>query len=395
MMYKKPFTKKILPMFEPSIIIFFTLIFSLPNFSMKKESTPPKATWFLKPKLLLNNDLLNAASIGDDEETQRLINLGANPNARNIKTHQTALHCAAIQGHLNICTILLEAGAHVDPIDSLGCTPLLWAAQEGHHEICSFLLEHEANVNATSKVNATALLKAVWMNDTYRNADDEEKEKLNETVEAICKILISYNINVNESAWDPRGFKIDPLAVAKLRSPNLALILLHAGADITLKGVSADIHLVDIKEYNPELLNFIILAPSKGMRSNIEIQFHPKLLTILLCLKKCHPALYHDIRHLILSFVPEIGSFTISRKLHGQAIPSLFYTMAALQLHEYTKSRLAEYPLDKYTKEVALQHTFTRLQQPKLLCNNPSEVFKEERNNPQPLENKKHKCVLM
>ena len=47
----------------------------------------------------------------------------------------TPLHRASIEGHLQICRVLLQHDAPVDSLDNTGETPLHYASQEGHHEV--------------------------------------------------------------------------------------------------------------------------------------------------------------------------------------------------------------------------------------------------------------------
>jgi FOG: Ankyrin repeat len=57
----------------------------------------------------------------------------------------TPLHYAAFEGHAEVCSALLEAGARVDEADNDGKGPLMLAAQEGHIELVNMLLrEHSA-----------------------------------------------------------------------------------------------------------------------------------------------------------------------------------------------------------------------------------------------------------
>ena len=63
---------------------------------------------------------------------------------------ETALHAACRGGHWEIVKVLLDAGAHLDPMDANGDTPLLMAALRGHHKVVQVLLDNGANINAVS-----------------------------------------------------------------------------------------------------------------------------------------------------------------------------------------------------------------------------------------------------
>jgi hypothetical protein len=141
----------------------------------------------------LNNDLLTASLHGDTQEVSRLIERGADVNARDsdgvtalmgaaidgntelarvliekgadvdsqAENGWTALHIAAINGDLDVARILIEKGANVNEDDQHGETPLMLSVFEGNTVILKFLIEKDANVNAEDKAGSTALQFAV------------------------------------------------------------------------------------------------------------------------------------------------------------------------------------------------------------------------------------------
>lgn len=83
--------------------------------------------------------------------------LGAEVNARTEETQETALTLAACGGFIEVCEMLLNAGADIE-VGGVGCsTPLMEAAQEGHLELVRRLLERGALVNAVTATGDTAL----------------------------------------------------------------------------------------------------------------------------------------------------------------------------------------------------------------------------------------------
>lgn len=86
---------------------------------------------------------------------RELLRLGAAPNPTRIS--HTALRGAALHGHTEVCTALLEARA--DPnFPSQGCrTPLMGSAMNGHLEATVALLEAKANVQVANDFEEQAI----------------------------------------------------------------------------------------------------------------------------------------------------------------------------------------------------------------------------------------------
>jgi ankyrin repeat protein len=72
--------------------------------------------------------------------------------------HRTALHRAAIGGHMFIARLLIDAGAEVDSIDSYGNTPMHLALEEGHIELAVVLAkDYQADPSIQNKEKKTPL----------------------------------------------------------------------------------------------------------------------------------------------------------------------------------------------------------------------------------------------
>lgn len=99
-----------------------------------------------------SNSLSNNAIL---EITLLLLQSGANPNQKSLKTKRTSLHFAAEHGREKVVKILLDAKADVDATDETGSTPLIAAAQRnGTDEVIAILAQYGANLNAcTNQVN--------------------------------------------------------------------------------------------------------------------------------------------------------------------------------------------------------------------------------------------------
>ncbi|KAK4467524.1 hypothetical protein MN116_008911 [Schistosoma mekongi] len=101
--------------------------------------------------------LMEAAREGHEETVALLLAVGADVNAKTEETQETALTLAACGGFIEVCEMLLNAGADIE-VGGVGCsTPLMEAAQEGHLELVRRLLERGAAVNAVTTNGDTAL----------------------------------------------------------------------------------------------------------------------------------------------------------------------------------------------------------------------------------------------
>ena len=70
---------------------------------------------------------------------------------------QTPLMWAAIRGHIEMCTMLLEHGAALEARDSLGATALILAVQHAQHLTFLFLLDRGSNPEAGDIRGASAV----------------------------------------------------------------------------------------------------------------------------------------------------------------------------------------------------------------------------------------------
>jgi len=89
-----------------------------------------------------------------------LLERGNNPDGIDSSTGRTALDYAVSFDNLQMATLLLDHGAHVDALDQSGGTALHWAAELGKVDMIKFLLDHKASVDATNRQGITPLMLA-------------------------------------------------------------------------------------------------------------------------------------------------------------------------------------------------------------------------------------------
>ena len=90
--------------------------------------------------------LFRAVHEGRAEEILRLIDEGADVNARDAAFWSTPLHAAARDGDTAIAGLLIDKGADVDAMDGNGHSPLCLAAALGHAETARLLVDRGASV---------------------------------------------------------------------------------------------------------------------------------------------------------------------------------------------------------------------------------------------------------
>ena len=109
--------------------------------------------------------LIKACKDGDLDTVKKLIENGANVNAKN-HYGWTALIEASMSGHLKIVQYLVEIGKDkkidIDAKDNDGSTALIWASRDGHSETVKYLLEKGACINAKNDSGNTALIEASY-----------------------------------------------------------------------------------------------------------------------------------------------------------------------------------------------------------------------------------------
>ena len=132
--------------------------------------------------------------------------------ARNKNNGKDALMGASQNGHLAVCTLLLERGANVHARDYERRDSLIWAAQNGHVAVVALLLKRGADVHTLDYESRDALMSAA------RNGHV-----------AVCALLLEKGANVYTRNRD----SCDALMIASsMGHVAVCALLLEKGANV-------------------------------------------------------------------------------------------------------------------------------------------------------------------
>jgi ankyrin repeat protein len=101
--------------------------------------------------------LNHAAKNGDTGLVHRLLDQGANVNARDRQFNATPLMWAAHEGHAETLKLLIERGAEIELVKEGSKTALWYAAEQGRSNTALLLIQRGANPNAKSSDGITVL----------------------------------------------------------------------------------------------------------------------------------------------------------------------------------------------------------------------------------------------
>uniref|UniRef100_A0A8D0L8U6 Inversin n=1 Tax=Sphenodon punctatus TaxID=8508 RepID=A0A8D0L8U6_SPHPU len=153
-----------------------------------------------------------AAGKGSDDVIRTMLNLKLDIDINMTDKYAgTALHAAALSGHVSTVKLLLEHSAQVDATDVMKHTPLFRACEMGHKEVIQTLIKGGARVDLVDQDGHSPLHWAALGG----NAD-------------VCQILIENNINPNVQDYAGRT----PLQCAAYGGYiNCMVVLLENNAD--------------------------------------------------------------------------------------------------------------------------------------------------------------------
>jgi len=186
----------------------------LPVTGRLDSQTVAKLSTQQAPDLFSMNE---AVRLNDIVLVKSLIDGGAKVNEID-SLGETPLHVAAMRGYRGIASLLLENGANLNAGDVRGLTPVHMAAWRGNRDMVDLLLNHGADMNARDKDGLTPMHTA---------ALDGRKE--------IVALLIGKGADVNVKS----NKSLTPLHVAALSgNRETVALLIDKGADVNAR--SAD-----------------------------------------------------------------------------------------------------------------------------------------------------------
>lgn len=371
------------------IVLFIT---NLPILAMEK---PPKSLILsIKRVCKLNPALFKATKRGDINEVKRLLDLGANPNAQNVKKILTPLTMAAYYGHLEVCNTLLKYGANLHSKDGHGRTAFLSAASQGHAFVCRFLLDNGANYyDLDSSGNDFNFSVHWWSNNLEmcklemeqvekigRKIMLEDKSKINSFKtsllhESFLNLALNYlmvefvqelieaGADINYQDYlitSPLSGIIDTsLDYSKNEPVNfeksiiLAKSLLQAGCQINNDNIQK------MQSSSLSTITQIVIAP----KYQLDDSEQKKLWFLLCCFKQTNYP--KDIQKLIFSYLPEFNKRMVARKINGREIDHIFLDGVQRSFYKATMDLIKK---DQYSNEV-WENIGERLRRPTLKIN--------------------------
>ena len=164
----------------------------------------------------LDRQLISAAYANDVEEAARLIEAGADVNAKDESVQSAYLIATSEVGDdPRLLELTLANGADVRSLDSYDGTGLIRAADRGYAAIVARLLQTDIDLDHVNRLGWTALLEAIILG----NGDAEHVEVVRQLVEAGADVNLA----------DGQG--VTPLAHAEDAGyDEMAAILREAGA---------------------------------------------------------------------------------------------------------------------------------------------------------------------
>lgn len=218
--------------------------------------------------------------------TETLLQHGADVNVMLISNRNTPLHVAVSIGAIDVCKVLLIAGASICG-NAFGNTPLHSAARNGNEAIVRLLLdEPKVDVNATNNRGSTALHLCCFLTSS---SDDKYKESsktengMERSDKADCFVRIAtllLNNRIDVNAIDVNGYTALHVA-SQFGNMNMIRLLFRSGAGLAYKTISSKegkggrtpLQISSLYG-SKEVFEFLLLAEQKQKNIGDLQQFH-------------------------------------------------------------------------------------------------------------------------
>uniref|UniRef100_A0A671S7H1 Histone-lysine N-methyltransferase EHMT1-like n=1 Tax=Sinocyclocheilus anshuiensis TaxID=1608454 RepID=A0A671S7H1_9TELE len=182
--------------------------------SHAKEVTIPKPDCAVPTAAVAKLDSVTVGGVIDPakESLESVLNALEDGNEK----RKTSLHCAAEEGHKEICHILVQAGANLDMCDAEQRTPLMYACENNHLETVKYLLKAGASTGHKDMRGSTCLHLAARGGHT-----------------GVLQYLVSMpSIDVNckdDGGWAPLTWATENMNLEQVK------MLISAGADVQIR----------------------------------------------------------------------------------------------------------------------------------------------------------------
>ncbi|NXA33988.1 INVS protein, partial [Eudromia elegans] len=291
-----------------------------------------------------------AAGKGSDDVIRTMLNLKLDIDINMTDKYAgTALHAAALSGHVNTVKLLLEHNAQVDALDVMKHTPLFRACEMGHKEVIQTLIKGGARVDLVDQDGHSPLHWAALGG----NAD-------------VCQILIENKINPNVQDYAGRT----PLQCAAYGGYiNCMVVLLENNADPNIqdKEGRTALHWLCNNGYLDAIKLLLGFDAFPNHMENSEERYTPLDYALL---GEHHEVIQFMLEHGALSIaaIQDIAAFKIQAIYKGYKVRKAFQERKNLLMkHEQLRKDAAAKKREEETKrkEAKLQKGVQSLEQNK------------------------------
>ncbi|NWX91343.1 INVS protein, partial [Nothoprocta pentlandii] len=291
-----------------------------------------------------------AAGKGSDDVIRTMLNLKLDIDINMTDKYAgTALHAAALSGHVNTVKLLLEHNAQVDALDVMKHTPLFRACEMGHKDVIQTLIKGGARVDLVDQDGHSPLHWAALGG----NAD-------------VCQILIENKINPNVQDYAGRT----PLQCAAYGGYiNCMVVLLENNADPNIqdKEGRTALHWLCNNGYLDAIKLLLGFDAFPNHMENSEERYTPLDYALL---GEHHEVIQFMLEHGALSIaaIQDIAAFKIQAIYKGYKVRKAFQERKNLLMkHEQLRKDAAAKKREEETKrkEAKLQKGVQNLEQNK------------------------------